>query len=79
MRSERIVFSPHRPQPGLESAVISFQTVVRVPLEDVPRGWDELVDHARVDRRPVGGDFDRRLAAGQRAGKERPSSLLSRG
>jgi hypothetical protein len=40
--------------------------VVRLPLEDMPRGWDEFVDHARVDRRLIGGDVDRRRAAAQR-------------
>jgi hypothetical protein len=43
----------------------------------MPRGWDEFVDHAQVDRRPVGGDFDRRRAAGQRAVEEGPSSTGS--
>ncbi len=38
------------------------------------RGRRKLVDHTRVDRRPIGGDLDRRRAAGQRAGEERPCS-----
>jgi hypothetical protein len=40
----------------------------------VPRGWGELVDDARVDRCPVGGDLDRRQAAGQGASEEHPRS-----
>src|SRR4051794_18233553 len=48
----------HRSQPGLETSVIGFDSVVRVLLKDVSRGRGELVDHARVDRCPVGGDLD---------------------
>ena len=62
----------HRPQPSLESAVISFHTVVRVLLEDMPSSGGELLDHPRIDRRPVGGDLNRRQAVRQRAGEERP-------
>jgi hypothetical protein len=54
--------------------VISFHAVVRVLLKDMSRGRRELVDHKGVDRRPIGGDLDRRRAAGQRAGEERPCS-----
>jgi hypothetical protein len=59
---------------GFESAVISFHAVVRVLLKDMSGGRGKLVDHTRVDRRPIGGDLDRRRAAGQRAGEERPRS-----
>jgi hypothetical protein len=39
--------------------VIGFYGVVRVLLDDVSRGRDELVEDARIDRRPVRGDLDR--------------------
>jgi hypothetical protein len=51
--------SAHRAQPGLEPAVIGFDAVVGVLLHDVPRTRREFVDHARVDRRPVGLDARR--------------------
>ena len=46
--------SVHRPQPGLEPAMIGLDLVVRVSLEDVPGGPCELLDGSRVDPRPVG-------------------------
>ena len=49
---------------GLEPAVISFYSVVRILLEYVSRGRGEVVDHTRVDRRPVGGDLGRSRALG---------------
>jgi hypothetical protein len=66
--------SAHRPQPRFESAVISFHAVVRVLLQDVPRGRGDLVDQARVDRRPVGGDLNRGRTVSQRADEECPCS-----
>jgi hypothetical protein len=63
-RADRLQ-SEHWPQSGLESAVIGFDAVVRVLLEDMPRSRNELVDDARVDRRPIGGDLDRRSSAGE--------------
>jgi hypothetical protein len=58
-RSDRLQ-SSHRPQPGFEPAVVGFDSVVGVLLEHVTRTWGQLVDHARIDRRPVGGHLDRR-------------------
>jgi hypothetical protein len=43
----------------------------RVPLEDVPRSRDAFVEHAWVDRRPVGHDLDRNRSEPHRAGEER--------
>jgi hypothetical protein len=64
--------SAHRAQSGFEPAVIGFDDIVRVLLEDVPCGRHELVDDPRVDRCPVGGDLDRSGPESQRAGEERP-------
>ena len=38
--------------------MIGLDTVVGILLGDVARRRHELVDDARVDRRPVGGDLD---------------------
>jgi hypothetical protein len=54
--------------------MISLHAVVAVLLGDVPRGRHERVDDAGVDRRPVGGDLDRRRAVREGAGEERPRS-----
>jgi hypothetical protein len=54
--------------------VIGFHDVVRVPLDDVPRSREEFIQHAGVDRRPVGGDLDRNGTEPQRAGEERSRS-----
>jgi hypothetical protein len=42
--------SAHGPQSGLEPAVIGFDAAVRVLLEDLPRGRDELVDDVAASR-----------------------------
>ena len=54
--------------------MIGFHAVVRVLLEDVPCGRDDVLDHAGVDRCPVGGDLDRSGARVERAGEERSCS-----
>jgi hypothetical protein len=53
--------------------VISFHGVVGVLLQDVPAARNQVIEHARVDRCPVGGDLRRRWSAGQRPGEERSS------
>jgi hypothetical protein len=64
--------SAHRPQPCFEPAVISFDDVVGVLLEDMPRTRGVLCDDPWVDRCPVGGDLDRSRTMGERAGEQRP-------
>ena len=46
--------SPHRSQPALELTVIGFYRIVGVLLDVVPRGRDQLVEHAWVDGGGVG-------------------------
>ena len=70
-RSDRL-HPPHWPQPGFEPAVICFHSVIRILLEDVSRGRDELLDHAWVDRCPVGSDLSRRRSRRERTGEECP-------
>jgi hypothetical protein len=50
--------------------VIYFDRVVLVLLGDVTGGGQQLVEHARVGGRPVGGHFGRRRAVLQRRGDE---------
>ena len=52
--------------------MVGFHAIVCVLLEDVPRCWDEFVDHARIDRCSIGRDIDRRRAAREGAGEEHP-------
>ncbi len=47
--------TPHGSQCGFQAAVICFDGVVRVLLGDVTGGRQQLVEHARVGGRPVGG------------------------
>jgi hypothetical protein len=71
-RGSQAFESTHRPQPGFEPAVVGFDDVVGVPLENVPSTRRELVDDPRIDRRPVGRDLDRSRSERQRAGERRP-------
>jgi hypothetical protein len=61
----------HRFQPVLELTVIGFDRFVRVLLDVVPRGGNQLSEHAGVDRRGVGDHFVRDdLQRVQRSGEE---------
>jgi hypothetical protein len=40
--------------------MVGLDRVVRVPLGDMLRRWRRLLDHAPVNRRPIGHDLDRR-------------------
>ena len=53
-------------------AVIGFDDVVRVLLENVPGTRHNFVEDARVDRRPVGGHLDPTPTKAHRAGEECP-------
>jgi hypothetical protein len=55
-----VLFEPsHRPQPCLEPTVIGFDGVVGVLVGTVPGPWQQVVQHHRVGRRPIGDDLDR--------------------
>ena len=62
----------HRPEPGLEPAVVAFDPVVLVLAGVVQRGRKQLLDHVRQSRRPVGDDLGRVTVDGQRSGEEPP-------
>jgi hypothetical protein len=49
----------HRPQPGFQPAVVGFYRVVGVPLGDVQRRRDQLVQDPRISGSLVGGDLGR--------------------
>jgi hypothetical protein len=51
--------SAHRPESGLEPAVVGFDPIVRVLLGVVKRGWDQFHDHRAQCRRAVGDNLDR--------------------
>jgi hypothetical protein len=52
--------APHRAQPGLQPAVISYNAVVAMLLYAVPRRRQQLFQDGRIRRRLVGGDLHRR-------------------
>src|SRR5450755_3289835 len=74
--------SAHQPQPGLQSAMISLDRVVRIPLDGVQGRGDQLVEDPGVGRCAVGGDLGRdgacaapgRRTAGLRPGPAAPPS-----
>jgi hypothetical protein len=47
----------HRTQPRLEAAMVGLDPVVGVLVGAMPCKW-QLLQHGRVDRRPIGGDLD---------------------
>jgi hypothetical protein len=67
--------SAHGSQPCFEPAVVCFDGIVGVLLEDVPGAGRELVDQSWVDRCAVGRDLDRYGGAGERTGEEGPRSF----
>lgn len=68
-----VAFQPvHRPQPRFQPTVICFDRVVRVPLDSVQRGGDQLIADPRIGRGPVSGDLGRDRARAERLGEEPP-------
>jgi hypothetical protein len=70
IRADRRRLSPHRPEPGFQPPVIVLDWVVRVALDSVQRGGDQLVEDPRIGGCPVSGDLGRDRCEAQRAGKE---------
>jgi hypothetical protein len=52
--------------------VVGFDHVVGAPVGDVSRRRREFVEHAWVNRRPVGDNLHRSRAASYRVGEEMP-------
>ena len=69
----RWVFSPRIGlSRGLEPAVVAFDPVVLVLAGVVQRGRNQVLDHVRQRRRPVGDDLTRVTVDSQGSGEERP-------
>ena len=64
--------STHRPQPGLQSAVVAFTSIVLVLPSVVERRRDQLVDHARKGRSTIGDDLRGGAMRPKRGGEEPP-------
>jgi hypothetical protein len=64
--------SAHWPQPGFQSAVVSFDRIVRIPLGDVDARWQLLVKNPRISGRPVRRHLNR-LDAAQAPERKKPS------
>src|SRR3954468_4132133 len=62
----------HRPKPRFEPTVGALDTVVLVLAGVVQRGRDQLLDHIRQRRRPVGGYLARNILNSQGGLEERP-------
>jgi hypothetical protein len=54
--------------------MVGFDAVVLVLVADMSGRRHELLEHPRVDRRPVGDHLDRRRPETQRPGEELPRS-----
>ena len=59
--------SAHRAEPGFQPPVICLDRVVRILLNGVQRGGDQLGEHPRVDGCAVGRDLNWDRAGAQRA------------
>ena len=64
--------SAHRAQPGFEPTVVRLDWIVRVLLDSVHGLRQQLIQHPRVARGPVGRDLYRRRAYLERLDEERP-------
>jgi hypothetical protein len=62
---------PHRPEPCLQAAVVAFDTVVLVLAGVMPRGRNQVLDHVRQSRCPVGDHLGRVAVNSQGGGEER--------
>lgn len=73
IRADRAALaSAHQLQPGLRSAMISLDRVVRVPFDSVQRRGDQLVQDPRIGRCPIGSDLGRDGACAPRPGEAPP-------
>jgi len=59
-RGTAVLFAPaHRPQPRLHPPVVALDAVVGVLVGPMPRRRQQVIEHRRIRRCPVGGDLDR--------------------
>jgi hypothetical protein len=59
LRGQEPFQATHRPQPTLQFAVISFDHIIRILIEDMQSVGQELIEHPDVGWRPVGGHLGR--------------------
>jgi hypothetical protein len=64
--------SAHRPQPGLQPAMVGLDRVVGVPLDSVQSRRDQLIQDPRISRGAVGGDLGRNRPGAEHPGEEPP-------
>jgi hypothetical protein len=62
--------SAHRSQSCFESSMIGLDGIVCVLLHDMARGGQQLIEHSRVGRCPIGGHLARAWAVLEGAGEE---------
>jgi hypothetical protein len=60
----------HRPQPGLQPAMIGLDRMIRVLLPTVAGGGQQLIEHPWIRGSPVGAHLGRVWAVCERAGGE---------
>jgi hypothetical protein len=63
-RCGRVLEAAHWSQPRLHSAMVGLEPVVGVLVSAVPGRRQQLLQHQRRHRRPVGDDLDRRHLGG---------------
>jgi hypothetical protein len=49
----------HRPEPGRESSMIGLDRVIRVLPQDMAHGRQQLIEHPRISRCPIGAHLAR--------------------
>lgn len=49
----------HGPEPGLEPSMIWLDRIIPVLLQDMARGQQQLIEHPRISRCPVGAHLAR--------------------
>ena len=70
-RRAMVLQPTHRPEPGLEPAVVALDVVVLVLAGVMLRGRDQLLDHVGQRRCPVGDHLGRVTLNSQGSGEER--------
>src|ERR671917_2332289 len=70
LRAAELFKAAHRSQAELQPSVIGFDRIVRILLGHMAGGGCQLIEHAGVGGRAIGGDFSRGRPVLEGAGKE---------
>src|ERR687894_2600812 len=62
--------TPHRSQPRLESSMIGLDRIIPVLLHDMAYGRQQLIEHSRISRCPVGAHLAWARAVLKSSGEE---------